>query len=274
MRVGELEILCLVDAWGELGALAERFPEVTAEAWEPFRARYPSLFDGGTWRLPTAGFLVRGGGATVLVDTGTGPPGNDFWPDADSALLRELAAAGASPDDVDLVFLTHLHVDHVGWNVVDGAPAFPNARYVTHEAGWQLYRDDPVRAARPTTLRSIAPLEPLGVLDLVAGETELAPGVVAFDTPGHLPGHMSVRVESGGERCTILGDVGVHPAQLTHPGWAYDAEHDPDGSRRTRERLLPGLAGQLVACGHFPGGLGRIRREEDGLWWESLSGER
>jgi glyoxylase-like metal-dependent hydrolase (beta-lactamase superfamily II) len=118
----------------------------------------------------------------VLVDTGAGPPGSDFWPEADGARLRGLADEGLEPGDVDLVFLTHLHVDHVGWNVVHGVPTFPNARYVTHEAGWRLDRAEPERAARPTTSRAIAPLEPLGVLDLLTGETELAPGVVAFET--------------------------------------------------------------------------------------------
>jgi hypothetical protein len=85
---------------------------------------------------------------------------------------------------------------------------------------------------------------------------------------------MSVRVDYGGVRWTILADVAVHPARVTHPEWIYSIEHDPAEARRTRERLWSEVDGEHVACGHFPGGLGRIRRDDGRLWWESLNGDR
>src|SRR5204862_4864776 len=88
--------------------------------------------DDGPWNLPFFAFLVVTGGVTVVVDTGVGPPGgaDPFLPERQGRLPDELAAAGVAPPDVDLVVLTHLHVDHVGWTMAGGRTFFPNARYV------------------------------------------------------------------------------------------------------------------------------------------------
>jgi glyoxylase-like metal-dependent hydrolase (beta-lactamase superfamily II) len=143
----------------------------------------------------------------------------------------------------------------------DGAPTFPRARYVTNEEGWRWSQE-----ATPPHLTRVepwmAPLARAGVLDTLDGEAEIAPGVTAFPTPGHLPGHMSLRLESG---TVVLGDVAVHPAQLAEPEWRYVDDEDGDRSVATRQALLPELAGKVVACGHYPGsGIGRIG--PDGAW--------
>ena len=87
------------------------------------------------------------------------------------------------------------------------------------------------------------------------------PDVVAFETPGHLPGHMSVRVD---DELVILGDIAVHPAQLARPELVYVSDGDADRSARTREETLSVYGDRILACGHFPGsGFGRL---VDGLW--------
>jgi hypothetical protein len=73
VRVGSVELDAIVDAWGELGELAELYPDVPESAWEPYRALYPELFADSRWRLPSTCYLIRAGGVAVLVDTGTGP---------------------------------------------------------------------------------------------------------------------------------------------------------------------------------------------------------
>ena len=73
--------------------------------------------------------------------------------------------------------------------------------------------------------------------------------MVAFETPGHYPGHMSVRL---GHEGILLGDVAVHPALLDHPEWRYVSDVDGDRSVQTRRELLPALEGKLVLCGHYP----------------------
>jgi hypothetical protein len=80
VRVGSVELHPIVDAVGDLGALVELFPAVPADAWEPYRALYPDLFVGGTWRVPLTSYLLHAGGLTVLVDTAIGPPEATDWP--------------------------------------------------------------------------------------------------------------------------------------------------------------------------------------------------
>ena len=135
MVVGSVELVPLVDAVGELGELAELFPD-TAD-WEPCRDLYPEIFAESRWRIPCTSYLLRSAGETVLVDTGVGPAGLWGWDaEFEEGLLPALEEAGAAAEDVDVVFFTHLHVDHVGWNTDrDGVLVFPNARYVAHRDG-------------------------------------------------------------------------------------------------------------------------------------------
>jgi glyoxylase-like metal-dependent hydrolase (beta-lactamase superfamily II) len=94
--------------------------------------------DDTPWQVSFYAFLAHVRGATVLVDTGLGPFGLDpFLPAWQGRLPQALAAAGVAPEQVDLVVLTHLHVDHVGWNMRDGVPFFPNARYVAHRDDYE-----------------------------------------------------------------------------------------------------------------------------------------
>ena len=240
MVVGDFEVDALLDAEGSFATYAEAFPEASEDDWAPWRERHPELFDGERWRLPFRSYLIRGGGPTILVDTGIGPAGEgEFLPERQGWLLGELERVGARPD---AVFLTHVHVDHVGWNA-----AFDGVPFVTHRDSVALSAE----RGRPLPVGTTA----------VEGETELAPGVVAFETPGHLPGHMSIRV---GDELIVLSDVAVHPAQLARPELVYVSDDDAGRSARTREAVLTLYGDRILACGHFPGsGFGRL---VDGLW--------
>lgn len=239
MRVGGLEVEAITDAVGLLGELGELYPGVPAEVWEPYRERYPDLFAGTNWRLPVICFLLRAEDRTILVDTGVGPPGLWDWEaEWEGGLMERI-----DPAEVDLVYLTHLHIDHVGWNAdADGTPLF--RRYLVHEDALAFARE---HADLPHIRRTILTVD----FETVAGETELAPGVVAFETPGHYPGHMSIRL---GDEAILLGDAAVHPALLEHPDWPYVSDFDQARSAQTRRELLPTLEGKAVACGHYPGG--------------------
>ena len=167
-----------------------------------------------------------------------GPPGGEFLPEAQGWLPGELERLRAWPDTV---FLTHVHVDHVGWNA-----AFEGVAFVAHRESIALSEERG---------------RPLPGATAVAGEAELAPGVIAFETPGHLPGHMSVRV---GDELVVLGDVAVHPAQLARPGLAYIYDADAERSAQTRADVLSAYGDRILAAGHFPGsGFGRF---VDGRW--------
>jgi glyoxylase-like metal-dependent hydrolase (beta-lactamase superfamily II) len=267
VKVGSVELHAVVDAWGELGELGQLYPDVPAEAWEPYRALYPELFTGSRWRLPCTCYLIRAGGVTVLFDTGVGPPGLWGWvAEQEGGLLAGLAAVGVEPLDVDAVFLTHLHIDHIGWNAdVAGTPLFPNARYLVHPDGLMWLLD--VRSEAPYVQRCLRSIMKRRLVDDVRDGEEIAPGVVTVDLPGHLPGHLGLRL---GDDAFLIADAAVHPALLDQADWIYVSDEDVETSAATRRSLVPTLVNQdvLVVCGHYPGGgVGRlVRRDGRNLW--------
>jgi glyoxylase-like metal-dependent hydrolase (beta-lactamase superfamily II) len=241
------EVAALRDADGTFASLRDAF----------------GVDDDTAWQLPFYSYLVRVAGHTVVVDTGVGPPSGDdpFLPERQGRLPAELARVGVDRPDVGLVVLTHLHVDHVGWNMSHGEPFFPNARYVAHRADFDWITA--ARPDRPYVRDNVLGLAASGVLELVDGPVELLPGVELRPAPGHTPGHCVV--EAG--EVTLLGDLAVHELQLADPGLAYVAEEDPAASAELRRQLLPGFAesGRLLGLGHL--GLGRVAPSGSGFAW-------
>ena len=158
VRIGAIEVAPLLDAVGTLAELEQAYPDVEAQEWAPYRELYPELFAGSRWRLPVKIHLIRSGGTTVLVDTGVGPRGSfPMWRGEREGLLpAALAELGVERDAVDVVFLTHLHIDHIGWTTDEGAEVlFPNARYLVHAEALAFARTN---RDRPHIQRCIEPL--------------------------------------------------------------------------------------------------------------------
>ncbi len=267
LRVGEVEVVALTDIEGAFFGLGQIFPGVLAEQWGPYLKRYPFVFAEGRKLYGRVGaYLLRlPGGGTVLVDTGIGPAAMGQG----GGLLDDLAAAGVEPEDVDTVFLTNLHGDHIGWSLTaQGEPIFPAARYVTQAVEWE--------ASESYIGAALRPLDGLGVLKLLDGEEALSDEMTAIPTPGHTPGHSSLLVQDGGEGLVISGDVIVHPAQVTEPTWNIAFAMDKEATAFTREMFLEWVEadGLIVAAGHIPGtGFGRVARDEDGRRaWVPLDG--
>jgi glyoxylase-like metal-dependent hydrolase (beta-lactamase superfamily II) len=255
-----------VDAIGELGELAELFPDTSD--WTPYRDLYPEIFAGSRWRIPCTSYLLRSAGDTVLVDTGVGPAGLwDWGAEFEEGLLPALAEAGTDPEDVDIVFLTHLHVDHVGWNTDrDGRLVFPNARHVAHRDGIAFASE----SSRQHVARTILSVE----FEQIDGETVVAEGVTAFPLPGHFPGHMGLRIDSEDERAVLIADAAVNPMLLDRPDRAYVSDGDAATCAATRRALLPELVDQdvLTVCGHYPAGdIGRVVTRNDRVVWEAAA---
>jgi glyoxylase-like metal-dependent hydrolase (beta-lactamase superfamily II) len=217
------------------------------------------------WRLRFFAYLVHAGGETIAVDTGAGPPGADpFLPDREGRLPAELDRVGVAREDVGLVLLTHLHPDHVGWNMVDGSPFFPNARYLAHRDDFEWIVGS--RPDRPYVRENVVALEASGRLELVGDSVEPVPGVRLQRIGGHTPGHCIVDLGDA----TLAGDLAVHELQLADPTLAYVAEEDPATIAGARAELLPGFAdaGRLLGFGHL--GLGRVERAGTGFAWRPL----
>jgi glyoxylase-like metal-dependent hydrolase (beta-lactamase superfamily II) len=161
-----------------------------------------------TWPFP--GSSGRRGSRTDdgIPRHSAGPTAGGCWIGAAGRLPQELAAAGLAPDEVELVFLTHLHLDHVSWNLAwDGdqpRPRFPRARYLIQRADWELFASQGDDNDREAFERCVRPLQALGVVELLDGGHVLGPELTVVHTPGHTPGSQSLLVRSGGD-AALLG---------------------------------------------------------------------
>ena len=278
MKVGNAEIVALSDMNCVYpGSLAELWQGVPVDGWQEFMNRYPDSFEGQHMRLEIGCYLVCSQGRTILIDTGYGPGPIDYIGGLRGQLMDDLASNQVSAGEVDIVFLSHLHLDHVGWNTTeeDGAmvPTFPNARYVVHQADLDHFRRPDVEAAGryPYMARFVEPLAAAGVLDPVSGDSELTGDVKAVHTPGHTPGHMSVVVSESNREVLIQGDVFIHPAQVTNPDWIPIFDGDSATATATRRKVLEDVEakGSTVVSCHFPApGFGRVVRSEGQRYWQ------
>ncbi|MFW6094066.1 MAG: MBL fold metallo-hydrolase [Pseudomonadota bacterium] len=254
-------------------------PDATPQACSGIEWLRPHFMDAdGNLIMSVHALVVDTGSRRIVVDTCIG---NDKersipnWSHLQTSFLDDLAAAGYPRERIDTVLCTHLHVDHVGWNtmLVDGrwVPTFPNARYLVAEKEWRYWSavdDDPLNAG--VLDDSVRPVFDAGQVDLIDWEHRLCDEVSLEPTPGHTPGHVSVRIRSNGEEALITGDCLHHPCQMTRTDWCSSADYDQAMGRETREALLERHAGSdvLVIGTHFATPTaGRIKRLSGGGYW-------
>lgn len=241
------------------------FPDWSEAAVAPWRdAMHPEMLadDDQTLIMSVHSWLIRIDGLIVLVDTGIGNgksrPFNRVFDQLNTGYLQRLANAGVRPQDVDLVLLTHLHVDHVGWNtrLVEGRwqPTFPNARYVYAQAEEDFYATPAAASRRMIFDDSVQPLIEAGLVQRMGDRGgEIEAGFRFHPTPGHSVGHMSIGLTSGGESALFGGDVMHHPLQLHHPHWNSVFCADGEQARQSRAWALDAIRdGSLYFSSHFP----------------------
>ncbi len=219
----------------------------------------PTLDERGLFTLAVTIYLVESGGKRYLIDTGLGNRRRAGYPMGH--LDETLHEAGASVEDIDTVILTHLHIDHVGWNTVedaDGNPKlfFPNANFLIQQNEWDFWMA-PERLADPANAHLVQCVEPLkdqADIKFIVDETAIDKNLTFVSTPGHTPGHVAIGIYSGGERAILIGDASHHPIQLIHPDWSPSFDIDPVQSAVTRDRLFEDvIAGDhLWLAGHWP----------------------
>jgi glyoxylase-like metal-dependent hydrolase (beta-lactamase superfamily II) len=275
--IGGVEVVALVDAVVLASRPAtESFPGATDEAWAEARERHPEVFFGDRWRLPVRCTLLRSQGLTILIDAGVGPGSSPAfaWSKARGELPAGLAAAGADPADVDVVVITHVHDDHLGWNVAEGTtdPMFPNARYLVHRADWELMSSGDDQEDRAIFDAVLSPLERAEVLEISGERTELTSELTLLHAPGHTPGHQVVLVDSAGERAIVTGDLVNHPVQLLQPGVNGDSDFEPERAAATRAAFLSRIHRErrLVLPSHFPQPFGRLEPDGDRWRWRAV----
>lgn len=281
--------------------LSQLLPRINNNA----RSDHSEWFPAGTYDneghafMSVHSWLVRHDGYVILIDAGIG---NDKLRPQQKALdrlsnpfLARLRAAGVEPEAVDLVLVTHIHSDHVGWNTTlendRWKPTFPNAQIIVSDLEYayglaltegnasdiRAARDragmgEPVRVPVSGTFSdSILALAPGSVRRIAIDGSELLTGVRFLRTPGHSIDHASIEVESEGQTALFTGDVFHHPIEVYDPDLVSVFCEFPEASRAARLWLLDYAAttGSLVFSSHFPrSSAGYITRSVDGFAWK------
>ncbi len=262
---------------------SERHPflaEASPTALRTMPWLYPNyVSDKDELKLSVHALLVDAPGLRLVVDTciGNDRPRTITGGEAlATAFLADLEAAGWSRESVEAVVCTHLHVDHVGWNTMleNGrwVPTFPKARYLIGKNEYAYWSGESDKEQQTILADSVKPVFDAGLVDLVEMDHVLSDEIRLTPTTGHTPGHVSVAIESQGERAIITGDCLHHPCQIAHPEWSPLFDYDRKASEVTRRAFVEGLADQpiLVIGTHFAAPTaGRIVRDGDALRLEA-----
>jgi glyoxylase-like metal-dependent hydrolase (beta-lactamase superfamily II) len=217
-------------------------------------------------------FLVNTGSKLILIDTGAGVL---FGPTL-GKLLASMKAAGYAPEQVDEVYLTHFHSDHLGGLTAQSKIVFPNAivRAAKAEADYWLSQANMDKApaeGKDTFKNAMAALDPYikaGKFKTFEGDVQMSPGIRAVGGHGHTPGHTTFVVESRGQKMVLIGDL-IHVAavQFENPAVTIGFDGDQKAAAAARKKLFDAAAkdGSLIGGAHlqFPG-LGHLRTEGKG----------
>jgi glyoxylase-like metal-dependent hydrolase (beta-lactamase superfamily II) len=201
--------------------------------------------------LAVQSHLIRFAGKTILMDTCVGehkprPTRPDWHQRSNSGYLRNLAACGCSPDDIDIVMCTHLHADHVGWNtqLVSGrwVPTFTNARYLMSQTEIDHRAKDAANnpeANHGSYQDSVLPVIERGLVTIVKGGDAIADGATIVPLPGHTPGQIGLELATGGPANVLFCGDAIHsPAQVYQPQWTSAFCFDKPQATATRVALL------------------------------------
>lgn len=269
IKIGPIEILRIEELCVPFAPPEHILPDVSSEM----------VGSNSNWLLPTFidpvsknlilsfhSWIVRTGTHTILIDSCLGNhkdrPGLPAAHQLETPYIQNLAKAGLTPSDIDVVFCTHLHIDHVGWNtrLENGAwvPTFPRARYLFSRREYEFWIKT-INGRSPQAFQervledSVVPIFAAGQAELVEDGFDVGKSFVVESAPGHSPGHCIARTHSGAGEAVFCGDVLHHPLQILYPEINSFACLDAELARATRLRVLSEAAagGQLLLPAHF-----------------------
>jgi glyoxylase-like metal-dependent hydrolase (beta-lactamase superfamily II) len=241
-KVGDVKITRVIESeapWPGTFIMPDAVPENVKKEGDWL---FPVFSDEtGKLRMSIHALVIESQGKRIIVDTCIGNDkvrSNPVWSNLQLPFLSDLEKAGHPADKIDRVVCTHLHVDHVGWNTTlkngKWVPTFPNARYLIGGTEWDFFSTFDGKDMRDPVEDSVRPCVDAGVADLVDSNFRITDEVWLEPSPGHTPGHHSVRISSKGNEAVITGDLMHHPIQCKFPEW--DDAFDSDGAMAKKTR--------------------------------------
>jgi len=272
LKVGDLEVTALFDGAAVFDAHWLNGTKATMDGVVNALQEDPRLLD-----VSDEGFLVNTGKQRILVDAGAGT----WWGGGVLGRLEgSLRSAGYTPEEIDIVLITHLHSDHVGGlTTQDGKRVFPNADVYVAKAESDFWLSTEIAAKAPKDVQPFfqsaqaiaAPYIKAGKWHTFNGSESIVDGMQLVPLPGHTPGHTGYEFSSKGQKILFCGDI-IHAqrVQLQHPEVTAVFDIDQNAAAATRLQLLPKLAREdvLIAGPHMPfPALGRLRKEGSRYSW-------
>jgi len=273
LKVGDLEVAALYDGTGVFDPHWLNGTKATMDGVVKALQEDPHMLD-----VVDMGFLVNTGKQLILVDAGAG----SWWGGAAlGRLVGSLRSAGYTPEEVDIVLVTHLHSDHVGGlTTQDAKRVFPNADVYVAKAESGFWLSPEIAAKAPKDAQPFfqsaqaiaAPYIKAGKWHTFSGSETIVDGMQLVPLPGHTPGHTGYEFSSKGQKILFWGDI-IHAqrVQLQHPEVTAIFDIDQTAAAATRNQLLSKLVREsvLIAAPHaslFPA-LGRLRKDRSGYSW-------
>lgn len=271
MMLGDFEVTALSDGTHAMDATQLLDPDKAQVSKAALQADdHPVTYE---WSFN--GYLVNTGSKLVLIDTGAGAfMGSDL-----GKLVGRIKMAGYTPEQIDEIYITHMHLDHVGGLVANGQRVFPNAVVRASKADADFWLSKTQRDKAPAeakeffdiATKALDPYVKAGRFKPFSGDAELVPGIRTVNLNGHTPGHTGYMVESKGQKLLVWGDIlHMQSVQFPHPDVTIKFDADGAAAEKIRERILADAAKNdyLVAGAHiaFPG-IGHVHAEDSGYRW-------
>jgi len=276
LKVGDLEVTALFDGFAVFDLHWLNGTKATMDGVAEALHEDPHMLDASD-----TGFLVNTGEQLILVDAGAG---TWYGGGAFGRLAGSLRSAGYTPEQVDVVLVTHLHSDHVGGlTTKDGKRVFPNANIYVAKTESDFWLSPEIAAKAPKDAQPFfqsaqaiaAPYIKADRWHTFSGSETIVDGMQLVPLPGHTPGHTGYEFSSKGQRILFWGDtIHAQRVQLQHPEVTVVFDIDPTAAAATRNQLLPNLAREdvLIAGPHmlFPS-LGRLHKEGSAYSWAPVA---